>query len=78
MRYRNPYQTRHTYASTLLSAGANPLYVAKQMGHRDTEMINRHYGRWLEQGCDEETRRQSAEFFAKAAQKMEMRNPKPA
>lgn len=78
VRYRNPYQTRHTYASTLLSAGANPLYVAKQMGHRDTEMINRHYGRWLEQGCDEETRRQSAEFFAKAAQKMEMRNPKPA
>jgi hypothetical protein len=40
VRYRNVYQTRHTFASTLPSAGVNPLYVAKQMGHRDTEMIN--------------------------------------
>ncbi|WP_158569427.1 Arm DNA-binding domain-containing protein [Duganella sp. BJB475] len=49
VRYRNPYQTRHTFASTLLSTGGNPLYVAKQMGHTDTTMITRTYGRWLEQ-----------------------------
>ncbi|MGK5040375.1 Arm DNA-binding domain-containing protein [Janthinobacterium sp. GB1R12] len=49
VRYRNPYQTRHTFASTLLSTGANPMYVAKQMGHTDTTMITRTYGRWLEQ-----------------------------
>jgi integrase len=48
--YRNPYQTRHTYASQLLSGGENPLFVAKQMGHKTTEMIMRHYGRWVEQG----------------------------
>lgn len=78
VRYRNPYQTRHTYASTLLSGGANPLYVAKQMGHRDTEMINRHYGRWLEQGSCEETRRQSVEFFAKVSPKLEAPMLKPA
>lgn len=47
IRYRNPYQTRHTYASMMLSAGENPLWVAKQMGHRDTEMIIKHYGRWI-------------------------------
>ncbi len=47
VRYRNPYQTRHTYASMMLSAGENPLWVAKQMGHRDTEMIIKHYGRWI-------------------------------
>src|ERR1019366_3566308 len=35
VRYRYPYQTRHTYASTMLSAGENPLWVAQQMGHRD-------------------------------------------
>ncbi|HWX03567.1 Arm DNA-binding domain-containing protein [Collimonas sp.] len=64
VRYRNPYQTRHTYASTLLSSGANPLYVAKQMGHRDTEMITRTYGRWIEQGNDQETCRQLQAFFA--------------
>ena len=47
--YRNPYQTRHTYASQLLSGGENPLFVAQQMGHKTTEMIMRHYGRWVEQ-----------------------------
>lgn len=78
VRYRNPYQTRHTYASTLLSAGANPLYVAKQMGHRNTEMINRHYGRWLELGSDDETRKKSAEFFAKVSPKLEVMKLKPA
>jgi integrase len=49
VRLRNPYQTRHTFASTLLSTGHNPMYVAKQMGHTDTTMITRTYGRWLEQ-----------------------------
>lgn len=49
VRYRNPYQTRHTFASTLLSTGENPMYVAKQLGHTDTTMITRTYGRWLEQ-----------------------------
>lgn len=49
VRYRNPYQTRHTFASTLLSTGANAMYVAKQMGHTDTTMITRTYGRWVEQ-----------------------------
>lgn len=45
--YRYPYQTRHTYASTLLSAGENPLWVAQQMGHKDWGMIRKRYGRWI-------------------------------
>lgn len=48
VRYRNPYQTRHTFASTLLSAGENPMYVAQQMGHKDTTMVIKTYGRWIE------------------------------
>lgn len=47
VRYRNPYQTRHTYASTMLSAGENILWVANQMGHVDTEMVTKTYGRWI-------------------------------
>ena len=47
IRYRNPYQTRHTYASMLLSAGENQWWVAEQMGHETTEMIMRHYGKWI-------------------------------
>lgn len=45
--YRNPYQVRHTYASTLLTAGHNPWYVAAQLGHEDVEMVFRTYGRFI-------------------------------
>jgi integrase len=45
---------RHTYASQLLSGGENPLFVAEQMGHRTTEIIMRHYGRWVEQAAEEQ------------------------
>lgn len=45
--YRRPYQTRHTYASTMLSRGENILKVAKQLGHKDWSMLVRVYGRWI-------------------------------
>lgn len=51
-RYRNPYQLRHTFASQLLSQGQNPAYIAKLLGHKTTEMVMRHYGRWVEQGTE--------------------------
>ncbi len=70
VRYRNPYQTRHTFASTLLACGVPSLYVAKQMGHRDTEMVNRHYGRWIEQGCDPDARARIVAFFAHVSPKI--------
>lgn len=47
VRYRHPYQTRHTFASTLLSAGENPVWVATMMGHKDWAMIIKVYGRWI-------------------------------
>ncbi|CAH1387067.1 site-specific integrase [Candidatus Nitrotoga sp. M5] len=47
VRYRRPYQTRHTYASMMLSAGENPMWVAKQMGHTDWTMIAKVYGKWM-------------------------------
>lgn len=45
--YRNPYQVRHTRASALLTAGANPWYVAAQLGHEDVEMVFRTYGKFI-------------------------------
>jgi integrase len=48
VRYRNPYQTRHSYASWLLSEGENPLRVAQLMGHSDWGMIRKVYGRWID------------------------------
>lgn len=50
VKYRTPYQTRHTFASTLLSRGENPMFVAQQMGHKDWAMIRKVYGRWIPQG----------------------------
>ena len=50
VRYRNPYQLRHTFASQMLSGGENPLRVAKILGHKDPQMVFRVYGKWIEQG----------------------------
>lgn len=47
VRYRRPYQTRHTYASRMLTAGESPMWVAAQLGHSDWGMIRRVYGRWI-------------------------------
>jgi integrase len=46
--YREMKQTRHTFATVGLSCGENPLWVAKVMGHRNTEMIIRVYGKFIE------------------------------
>lgn len=53
VRYRRPYQTRHTYASMMLSAGESPMWVAAQMGHADWSMIGRVYGRWIKDAAPE-------------------------
>ena len=47
VKYREPYQTRHTFASMLLSRGEEPMWVANQMGHKDWGMIRKTYGRWI-------------------------------
>lgn len=47
VKYREPYQTRHTFASILLSRGEEPMWVATQMGHKDWGMIRKVYGRWI-------------------------------
>ncbi|WP_407213382.1 tyrosine-type recombinase/integrase [Enterobacter sichuanensis] len=47
VRRRCPYQTRHTYACWMLSAGANPAFIASQMGHENAEMIYTVYSAWI-------------------------------
>lgn len=46
IRYRRPYNCRHTYATTMLMAGANDAWCAKQLGH-SVEMFHRTYAKWL-------------------------------
>ncbi|WP_291271807.1 site-specific integrase [Geothrix sp.] len=38
------HELRHTYASMLVNAGCPLVYVAAQLGHADTRMVEKHYG----------------------------------
>jgi len=48
LQFREMKQTRHTFATIALSYGESPLWVAKVMGHRDTNMIIKVYGKYVE------------------------------
>lgn len=47
IRHRKAYESRHTFACWALSAGANPNFVANQMGHASAQMIYNVYGKWM-------------------------------
>ena len=48
VRYRNPYQTRHTYASLMLSAGELLPWISSQMGHSTTAQTTKAYARYID------------------------------
>ena len=45
---RDMKQTRHSFATVALSCGESPLWIAKVMGHKNTEMIIKVYGKYIE------------------------------
>lgn len=47
LRYRVPYQSRHTFACWTLAAGANPSFIAEQMGHENARMVYEVYSKWI-------------------------------
>ena len=47
LRYRRMYETRHTFASWALAAGETPEWVAKTLGHVNSSMIYKTYGRYI-------------------------------
>jgi integrase len=51
MRHRPAYNTRHTYATMLLMAGANLHFVAAQLGHSPV-MTATVYGKWISGKAD--------------------------
>lgn len=51
LRHRDAYQTRHTFATLLLMGGVNPTWISRQLGHANTGMLFKVYGRWIE-GAD--------------------------
>ena len=56
LRERSFYQTRHTYATLNLMAGANPMWVSKQMGHANMQMLLSVYAKWID-GADKSKER---------------------
>lgn len=50
VRYRRPYQMRHTWASMMLAAGEDEAWVAKMLGHVDTTMVRKTYRRFIPNG----------------------------
>lgn len=57
IRYRRPYNTRHTFATIMLMAGMTPAYCASQLGH-SIEMFLTTYARWIngDRNAQEQTR----------------------
>ena len=41
------YQTRHTFASLMLSHGEDPLWIARMLGHTTLQMVFQHYGKFI-------------------------------
>lgn len=69
VRYRYPYQCRHTYASMMVSAGEPTQWVAEQMGHLDSRLVAAVYGRWVRQP-DASPGEQAAEVYAQEWEKL--------
>ncbi|MDR8049515.1 tyrosine-type recombinase/integrase [Burkholderia cenocepacia] len=47
IRYRRPYNMRHSYATAMLMAGMTPAFCARQLGH-SVDMFLTTYARWLD------------------------------
>lgn len=44
---RKPYQMRHTAATLWLASGEAPEWIARQLGHTDTQMLFKRYSRYI-------------------------------
>jgi len=47
LRHRNPYQTRHTFASLMLEQHEDPAWVARMLGHTSLRMLYERYGKFI-------------------------------
>jgi integrase len=47
VKHRGAGQLRHTFASQALTSGVSKEWIARQLGHESTAMIDIHYARWM-------------------------------
>lgn len=72
IRWRSQYHTRHTFASRMLTAGANPEWVATYLGHTDSQMVRTVYGAWM----PEHDRAEVARVWDRLEEKFQVNAPK--
>ncbi|MEP4888955.1 MAG: tyrosine-type recombinase/integrase, partial [Aliiglaciecola sp.] len=44
---RRPYTSRHTAASIWLGSGENPEWIARQLGHKNSEILFNYYSNYI-------------------------------
>ena len=73
------HELRHTWASTLLMSGVNPVALARGMAHTTSRMVEKHYGHllpgWAGQEIDSKAPRLDLDLAA--ASRPVSREPKP-
>lgn len=47
LEYRTVYQTRHTFASNMISGGENPLWVSQMLGHKSLNTTLTKYSKYI-------------------------------
>jgi integrase len=67
LEYRPPIQTRHTFATMMLSSGEDIGWVQHMMGHSSLQMIFTRYYNWIPQ----KTRNDGSAFMASVGKKQE-------
>ena len=78
VRYRYPYQMRHTYASTALQEGEDLGYISDQLGHIDKSFTLRTYTRFIKGNNSDRGKKLEDAFknVAKNVAKVTLNNPR--
>jgi integrase len=66
---RDAYQTRHTYATILLSNGVFPSFIQRQLGHTTVKTTLERYARFLPEALENEMEKANKLFAPKTPQK---------
>lgn len=69
VKYRRPYQTRHTYASMMLTAGESIAWLAEQMGHADWASLRKTYAKFIKDSIPDAGEKAVLMFSKKAVKK---------
>jgi integrase len=63
-------QLRHTYASLAIKNGVELIYIAKNFGHSDTRMVEKHYGHIRDSDFAKAIRKEAPRFGFKPDRKL--------